>query len=118
MGSLKNERFQEPPPATADATFDQFHFFQFMDLTGFNGHAHDLVPAISSFGSDHFQFAVMDTDGFHQTLMVHPLELDLRQAPLQTIVRSSCPRHARCDASGCRAFTGCKRVGHYSRNSC
>ena len=89
-GLAQEQTFSGFPLATADATFDQFHFGN-MDLTGFNGHAHDLVPAISSFGSDHFQFAVMDTDGFHQTLMVHPLELDLRQAPLQTIVEAAAP---------------------------
>ena len=89
-GLAQEQTFSGFPLATADATFDQFHFGN-MDLTGFNGHAHDLVPAISSFGSDHFQFAVMDTDGFHQTLMVHPLELDLHQAPLQTIVEAAAP---------------------------
>ena len=89
-GLAQEQTFSGFPLATADVTFDQFHFGN-MDLTGFNGHAHDLAPAISSFGSDHFQFAVMDTDGFHQTPMVHPLELDLHQAPLQTIVEAAAP---------------------------
>ena len=47
------------------STFDQFHFGN-MDLMGLSGHANGLTPVISSFGSDHFQFAAIDTDAFHQ----------------------------------------------------
>jgi hypothetical protein len=89
-GLAQEQTFSGFPLATADVTLDQFHFGN-MDLTGFNGHASDSTPAISSFGSDHFQFAVMDTDGFHQTPIVHPLELDLHQAPLQGIIEAAAP---------------------------
>jgi hypothetical protein len=78
------------PLATADVALDQFHYGN-MDLTGFNGHANDSTPAISSFGSDHFQFAAIDTDTFHQAPIVHPLELDLHQAPLQGIIEAAAP---------------------------
>jgi hypothetical protein len=75
----------------ADVTLDQFHFGN-MDLTGLSAHASGLAPAISGIGSDHFQFAAMDIDGFHQAPMVaHPLELDLQQAPLQEIVAAAAP---------------------------
>ena len=80
-----------PSLTTADAALDQFHFGD-MDATGLNADPSGLVPAISSFGSDHFQFAAMGTDGFHQASMVaHPLELDLHQAPLQEIVEAAAP---------------------------
>ena len=72
------------------STFDQFHFGN-MDLMGLSGHANGLTPVISSFGSDHFQFAAIDTDAFHQTPIVHPLELDLHQAPLQGIIEVATP---------------------------
>ena len=76
---------------TADATLDQFHFGD-MDQIGLNAHASGLVPALSGFGSDHFQFAAMDIDGFHQApIAAHPLELDLHQAPLQEIVEAAAP---------------------------
>jgi FecR-like protein len=77
--------------AAADATLDQFHFGD-MELNGLNARASGLVPVLSNFGSDHFQFAAMDIDGFHQAPMVaHPLELDLQQAPLQEIVEAAAP---------------------------
>jgi hypothetical protein len=89
-GLAQEQTFSGFPLATADVTLDQFHFGN-MELTGFSGHANDLTPAISSFGSDHFQFAPIDTDAFHQTPIVHPLELDPHQAPLQGIIEAAAP---------------------------
>jgi hypothetical protein len=78
-------------PAAADATLDQFHFGD-MELPGLNARASALGPALSNFGFDHFQFAAMDIDGFHQAPVVaHPLELDLQQAPLQEIIEAAAP---------------------------
>jgi VCBS repeat-containing protein len=89
-GLAQEQTFSGFPLATANVTLDQFHFGN-MDLTGLNAHAGDLTPAISSFGSDHFQFAAMDIDGFHQTPIVQPLELDLHHTPLQEIVEAGAP---------------------------
>ena len=88
---LAHENASSGTLATADATHDQFHFGD-MDLIGLNARASGLVPALSGFGSDHFQFAAMDIDGFHQaSIAAHPLELDLHQAPLQEIVEAAAP---------------------------
>jgi FecR protein len=88
---LAHENAPSGTLATADATHDQFHFGD-MDLIGLNARASGLAPALSGFGSDHFQFAAMDIDGFHQApIAAHPLELDLRQAPLQEIVEAAAP---------------------------
>jgi FecR protein len=78
---------------TTDATLDQFHFGD-MDLIGLNARASGLAPALSGFGSDHFQFAAMAGDGLHQALpIMHQLELDLHQAqvPLQQIAQAAAP---------------------------
>jgi Ca2+-binding RTX toxin-like protein len=90
LGLAQEQTFSGFPLTTADVTLDQFHFGN-MDPTDFNGHANDSTRAISSFGSDHFQFAAIDTEAFHQTPIVHPLELDLHQAPLQGIIEAAAP---------------------------
>ena len=78
-------------PAVSDALFDQFHFGD-MGPMGLSAQASGLTPAISGFGSDHFQFVAMDS-GFHQAPIAHPLDLDLQmhQAPLQEIVEAAAP---------------------------
>jgi hypothetical protein len=89
-GLAQEHAFSGNSLRTADATLDQFHFGN-MDVMGLNTQTGVFAPAISGFGSDHFQFAAMDIDGFHQATTVHPLELDLHQVPLQQIVEVSAP---------------------------